>query len=141
MTAERRRFPGCDGLRAVAAGTVLFFHVATLTGLDGRSGLGKYFFQLDVGVDVFFVLSGFLLYRPFVLSHFRDTSRPNLGQFWKRRFFRIFPAYWVVFTVAWMLGFAPTFGLVAVDRETFERRPKASIRFLGGVATSGTLPV
>jgi beta-glucosidase len=34
----------------------------------------------------------------------------------------------------WMLGFAPTFGLVAVDRSTFERTPKPSLAWLGGVA-------
>ncbi|WP_324278011.1 family 1 glycosylhydrolase [Blastococcus brunescens] len=34
----------------------------------------------------------------------------------------------------WMLGFAPTFGLVAVDRETFTRTPKPSLAWLGEVA-------
>jgi beta-glucosidase len=34
----------------------------------------------------------------------------------------------------WMLGFAPTFGLVAVDRETFARTPKPSLAWLGEVA-------
>jgi beta-glucosidase len=34
----------------------------------------------------------------------------------------------------WMLGFAPTFGLVAVDRETFVRTPKPSLAWLGEVA-------
>jgi len=37
-------------------------------------------------------------------------------------------------------GGAPTFGLVAVDRSTFERRPKPSIRWLGEVAQAGRLP-
>ncbi|WP_448628337.1 family 1 glycosylhydrolase [Geodermatophilus sp. URMC 64] len=34
----------------------------------------------------------------------------------------------------WMLGYRPTFGLVAVDRETFARTPKPSLAWLGGVA-------
>jgi beta-glucosidase len=34
----------------------------------------------------------------------------------------------------WMLGYAPTFGLVAVDRETFARTPKPSLAWLGEVA-------
>jgi len=34
----------------------------------------------------------------------------------------------------WMLGFRPTFGLVAVDRKTFARTPKPSLAWLGGVA-------
>ena len=39
----------------------------------------------------------------------------------------------------WMAGYRPTFGLVAVDRETFERRPKPSLAWLGAVAKSGTV--
>ncbi|MEV1070280.1 family 1 glycosylhydrolase, partial [Streptomyces sp. NPDC050263] len=34
----------------------------------------------------------------------------------------------------------PTFGLIAVDRETFERQPKPSLAWLGGVARSGEVP-
>jgi beta-glucosidase len=40
----------------------------------------------------------------------------------------------------WMLGFAPTFGLVAVDRETFARTPKPSLAWLGEVAKRNGLP-
>ncbi|MCP2265907.1 glycoside hydrolase family 1 protein [Promicromonospora thailandica] len=40
----------------------------------------------------------------------------------------------------WMSGFAPTFGLVAVDRTTFERTPKPSLGWLGTVARTGELP-
>ena len=40
----------------------------------------------------------------------------------------------------WMLGFRPTFGLVAVDRETFARRPKPSLAWLGEVARRNGLP-
>ncbi|MBV8161733.1 MAG: acyltransferase [Acidimicrobiia bacterium] len=96
MTRGRRGFPACDGLRALAAGSVFFFHVATLTGLVARTGGGPYFFQLDVGVDVFFVLSGFLLYRPFARAHMDGGDDPQVGRYLKRRFLRIFPAYWVV---------------------------------------------
>jgi beta-glucosidase len=39
----------------------------------------------------------------------------------------------------WFAGYRPTFGLVAVDRTTFERRPKPSARWLGAVARSNTL--
>ncbi|MGY1846723.1 glycoside hydrolase family 1 protein [Blastococcus sp. SYSU DS1021] len=40
----------------------------------------------------------------------------------------------------WMLGYRPTFGLVAVDRETFARSPKPSLAWLGGVAGRNGLP-
>ena len=39
----------------------------------------------------------------------------------------------------WSLGYRPTFGLVAVDRATFARRPKPSLAWLGGVAQARAL--
>jgi beta-glucosidase len=39
----------------------------------------------------------------------------------------------------WNYGYGPTFGLVAVDRTTFERRPKPSARWLGEVARANAL--
>ena len=39
----------------------------------------------------------------------------------------------------WALGYRPTFGLVAVDRTTFERRPKPSASWLGSVARANAL--
>ena len=39
----------------------------------------------------------------------------------------------------WVLGYAPTFGLVAVDRTTFERRPKPSAAWLGSVARANAV--
>jgi peptidoglycan/LPS O-acetylase OafA/YrhL len=92
---ERRLFPACDGLRALAAGSVLVFHAAALTGLAALGTFAPYLFQLDVGVDIFFVLSGFLLYLPFVRAHLADRPPPAAGRYYKRRFLRIFPAYWL----------------------------------------------
>jgi beta-glucosidase len=40
----------------------------------------------------------------------------------------------------WAFGYAPTFGLVAVDRHTFARHPKPSAEWLGGVARARRLP-
>ncbi len=67
---------------------------------------------------VFFLISGFLLYRPYVLAHFESRPTPELGPFWKRRFFRIFPAYWVAAAALFLifqLQNVPTFldGLTA----------------------------
>jgi beta-glucosidase len=40
----------------------------------------------------------------------------------------------------WAFGYAPTFGLVAVDRQTFARQPKPSAAWLGAVARNRALP-
>jgi peptidoglycan/LPS O-acetylase OafA/YrhL len=54
---------------------------------------------MDGGVAVFFVLSGFLLYRPFLLARITDRPHPGTGSYLWRRFLRIYPAYWLVLTV------------------------------------------
>lgn len=57
------------------------------------------------GVAVFFVISGFLLFRPFAVAALESRPAPRVLQFWKRRIFRIFPAYWVaVAVVVYILG-------------------------------------
>jgi beta-glucosidase len=40
----------------------------------------------------------------------------------------------------WFSGYAPTFGLIAVDRSTFERTPKPSLAWLGDIARRHAVP-
>ena len=51
--------------------------------------------RLEIGVSVFFLISGFLLYRPFVVAHLAGARKPRTGAFWLRRLLRIVPAYWL----------------------------------------------
>jgi peptidoglycan/LPS O-acetylase OafA/YrhL len=92
-------FPCFDGLRALAALSVLLTHVAFASGANSAHILGAFFARMDGGVAVFFVLSGFLLYRPFIVAHLGDQPRPSTGPYLWRRFLRIYPAYWLVLTV------------------------------------------
>ncbi len=91
-------YPCFDGVRALAALSVLVFHAALFTGTFHGS-LGNYLINLDAGVWVFFVASGFLLYRPFVQAHFSRERRPNVARYFLRRGARIYPAYWVALLV------------------------------------------
>lgn len=59
--------------------------------------------QLDVGVAVFFVLSGFLLYRPFAAAHLEGRPRPSLGGYARNRFLRIYPAWWAALAILVLL--------------------------------------
>lgn len=109
---RRVHFPCFDGYRALAAFGVLLLHVAFNTGLDARTphSWGLYLARGDVGVAVFFVISGFLLYRPFVAARLGGNSWMTPGQFFKRRALRILPAYWFVLTIVAFVLHAPGFG-------------------------------
>ncbi len=77
------------------------FHAGTFTGLTGPGGssAGGWVRHLNVGVSVFFVLSAFLLYRPFVVAHLRGEPGPRLVPYLARRAVRIYPAYWAALFV------------------------------------------
>jgi peptidoglycan/LPS O-acetylase OafA/YrhL len=97
--AGNPRFPLFDSLRAIAALTVLVGHSMTITqAVDDRS-FAKYAPQLaSQGVAIFFLISGFLLYRPFVAARLAGRDY-RVRDYARRRFLRIVPAYWVALTV------------------------------------------
>jgi peptidoglycan/LPS O-acetylase OafA/YrhL len=99
VARKPRHFAGFDGLRAIAAVSVLLLHTAWVSGFTSRSSLGAYTSRLEIGVSVFFLISGFLLYRPFAVSHLSGRASPNTRKFWERRLLRIVPAYWLALTV------------------------------------------
>jgi peptidoglycan/LPS O-acetylase OafA/YrhL len=96
-------FPGLDGARALAAGAVLVHHVAFWTGEYTPDLAGRALARLDVGVPVFFVLSGFLLSRPLFLAGARGLPRPRTAAYLWRRALRILPAYWLTVAAALLL--------------------------------------
>lgn len=105
VVASHARFPLVDGVRAIAALTIFFFHVAFHLGLLTQDTLSRYLGNLNVGVPIFFVISGFLLYRPFVAARIDRLAEPRTGPYAVRRATRIIPAYWVALPiVTLMLG-------------------------------------
>lgn len=108
VVASHAGFPLVDGVRAIAALTIFFFHVAFHLGLleqDPLSLLSRYLGNLNVGVPIFFVVSGFLLYRPFVAARLAQLQRPPTAPYAVRRVMRIVPAYWVALPIVTvMLG-------------------------------------
>ena len=91
------------GLRGVAALLIVGTHAAYGTGKLSNGYLGALYARLEVGVPIFFVLSGFLLFRPWVLAAADGTSPPSLRRFAFRRVRRIAPAYLVVVLMAYAL--------------------------------------
>ena len=99
VAVKPRHFAGFDGLRAIAAISVLLLHTAFVSGFTVRSTFGAYTSRFEIGVSVFFLISGFLLYRPFAVSHLVGRRAPNTRRFWERRLLRIVPAYWLALTL------------------------------------------
>jgi peptidoglycan/LPS O-acetylase OafA/YrhL len=88
-----RRLPGLDLLRAVAILSVICTHAWIAGGMGyGFGWIEEYGWM---GVDLFFVLSGYLIGRQ-VLGEFKREGRLDLRAFYRRRAYRILPAYLVV---------------------------------------------
>lgn len=95
------RFPLADGARALAVTIVMVVHVWLFTGGFGGftdSFPNRLVVRLDGGVAIFFFLSAFLLYRPMIARRAGGPAAPKVGDFARRRFLRIYPAYWVALT-------------------------------------------
>jgi peptidoglycan/LPS O-acetylase OafA/YrhL len=93
------RFPLFDGLRAIAALSIVVTHCSGLTGFNTGNPLGAWTARMDLGVALFFVISGFLLYRPFLAARFEGRPAPRVGAYARRRLLRIVPAYWAALTI------------------------------------------
>ncbi|MGV9772142.1 acyltransferase family protein [Streptosporangium sp. NPDC003464] len=90
-----------DGMRAVAAFIVLSYHVAMESGEALKEGFGGALLSRgDIGVPIFFILSGMLLYRPFAAATMAGRGAPNVRTYLRKRGLRILPAYWLVVVVA-----------------------------------------
>ncbi len=87
---------------------VVVVHSSFPAGITLQSPVGPYFARAEAGVAVFFLISGFLLYRPFVAARLNGTSGAPGAGYLVRRFMRIFPLYW--------LALAVTLNVVSDDR-------------------------
>lgn len=136
------RFPLVDSARAIAALAILAYHVASVAGALDGDGTADWFAQLNVGVPLFFAISGFLLYRPWVVARLAGARPPSTRVYALRRVLRIVPAYWLALTVI----------ALAMERDDVFSWPGALVhygflqaydagRFTGGIGQAWTLTV
>src|SRR6266536_2942708 len=95
---DRERQPGLDLLRALAIIVVVIYHAA-LFGFKLPSRIDRFGW---IGVDLFFVLSGYLIGGQ-LLAPLARGNEISLGRFFARRVLRIMPAYFVVLAVYFLL--------------------------------------
>lgn len=97
-----RSFPELDGLRGIAVLMVFLRHAWSFGGSpryalgNGDVALSTLLSILGTGVELFFVLSGFLVARRFVAAAELGWARPSLRRYARDRVFRIVPLYWVM---------------------------------------------
>ena len=88
-----------DALRALAMLSVFGLHLGVAAGGLEAAWYRPLVARLDIGVTLFFLLSGFLLYRPFVAARAAGGPARNLRRYARGRVLRILPAYWLALTV------------------------------------------
>lgn len=91
--------PEIDGLRAIAIIVVLFYHAAF-----GFLGRHDWFARGDIGVDVFFVISGYLI-TTLILKELRESGSFDFANFYDRRARRIMPVLFVVILAFFPVAF------------------------------------
>jgi peptidoglycan/LPS O-acetylase OafA/YrhL len=105
------RVDSLTGIRAVAAILVVLTHAAYTTGRYTHGYVGLIYSRMEIGVPIFFVLSGFLLFSPWVRASAasRDSASaegkdgPSVRRYAWHRVRRIMPAYVVTVLAAYLL--------------------------------------
>jgi peptidoglycan/LPS O-acetylase OafA/YrhL len=97
---RQRRAASIDGLRAIAALSVVVYHAwlytrPTVSAAQRDTLADQIVHELRLGLVLFFVLSGFLLFQPWVRSALTGRPEPRLGAYLLRRAARIVPAYYL----------------------------------------------
>jgi peptidoglycan/LPS O-acetylase OafA/YrhL len=92
-------FPALTGIRAIAAWLVFFHHANPV--MHSGTWPDRIMRELHIGVSIFFVLSGFLI----CLRYYESVSisRNWLGTYFRNRIARIYPAFFLLTTITWIL--------------------------------------
>ncbi|MGS2778935.1 acyltransferase family protein [Robertmurraya sp. GLU-23] len=93
MSKHNQKMQLIQAFRGLAAILVLFHHGQSNMGNPELGALGKIFSIGWIGVDFFFVLSGFII---FYVHHKDIGNRTSILRFYFKRFIRVYPIYWIV---------------------------------------------
>lgn len=97
------RVASLTGIRAVAALLVVATHAAYTTGKYPQGYLGLVYSRMEIGVPIFFALSGFLLFRPWVKATAVGGPAPSVRRYAWHRVRRIMPAYIATVLLAYLI--------------------------------------
>jgi len=105
---DNKRIGVIDGLRGFAIIFIIYGHTL------GIILVKKFPYLISngwIGVNLFFILSGFVLYRPYSLKFRKLDSKEDVFSFYKRRFDRLYPLFIINIVISFVLGFTPEIGL------------------------------
>jgi peptidoglycan/LPS O-acetylase OafA/YrhL len=101
--SKSERVASLTGIRAVAALLVMATHAAYTTGKYTHGYVGLVYSRMEIGVPIFFVLSGFLLFAPWVKAVASGSDAPSVRRYAWHRVRRIMPAYVVTVLIAYLI--------------------------------------
>ena len=132
-----------DTIRAIATLMIVAYHIFFSQNYTDShaSGLGAFTRRLDVGVALFFTLSGYLLFRPFVVALFANSELPNIKTFYLKRATRIFPGYWVALITLALIDAIQIPNASVFIRKFFLIQSWRSLEVFTGIVQSWTLSV
>jgi peptidoglycan/LPS O-acetylase OafA/YrhL len=96
-TQAATRFQTLEGLRAIAALGVMGAHIA-YNSVSNTTAL-RYLHHLEWTVPIFFMISGFVLFRPWMKARVEDRPAPSVSKYARRRIARIVPAFYLCLAV------------------------------------------
>ena len=123
-------FPCLDAYRGIGMLLVMTNHVAFASGIRFRNEtIGQFLARTDIAIPIFFMVSGFLLFRPIVRSMLEQREPTDTRDYFRNRGLRILPAYWVA-----MAGVFIWWGLPQLDNAgPFSAGPIGVIVFYGAM--------
>ena len=100
-TQTSQRNLALDSLRGFSTILIVVYHTSFVSGytVEHADSIGAYIDRLNIGVAIFFVLSGFLIFRPFAHSLIHGSPLPKTRNYYLKRAARILPGYWLALFV------------------------------------------
>lgn len=105
--AQERRLDVLDGMRGIAILLVLWYHIWEISWLPAPLAALQFIPETGfIGVHLFFYISGFVIFYPFVRAKFESRIAPTWGHFAYRRTIKIVPSYLLSLVVVLAIGYA-----------------------------------
>jgi len=132
-----------DSLRGFSTILIVVYHTFFVSGytVAHADSIGAYIDRLNVGVAIFFVLSGFLIFRPFAHSLIHGSPLPKTRNYYLKRASRILPGYWLALFALAAMGAVTNNNLSGLLRNVFLIHPFTVTGLFTGIRQAWTLAV